>query len=108
MLSVFHFVTPGIDHFEPTAKVRESDARAAAVGPRFWEETILDPAGEHSFLFPDVYVDERGTVVAYAVLESVFDQRDEEQRRYESVRRISGSETSSRTWRGRRMRISSI
>ena len=32
MLSVFHFVTPGIDHFEPTAKVRESDARAAAVG----------------------------------------------------------------------------
>ena len=70
---------PGIEEGETLAEVGQSDARTAVVFLVLGEKAVFDAADDVVILLPDVDADERGLVVAHPVLESILDERDEEQ-----------------------------
>ena len=70
---------PGIEEGETLAEVGQSDARTAVVFLVLGEKAVFDAADDVVILLPDVDTDERRLVVAHPVLESILDERDEEQ-----------------------------
>ena len=70
---------PGIEEGETLAEVGQSDARTAVVFLVLGEKAVFDAADDVVSLLADVDADERRLVVAHPVLESILDERNEEQ-----------------------------
>ena len=69
----------GVEQGEALAEVGQSDARTAVVVAVLGEKAVFDAADDVVSLLADVDADERRLVVAHPVLESILDERDEEQ-----------------------------
>ena len=99
-----------IQQFQPPAEILQPNAGAALVlSVVFREVAVADRADDPCPFLVNLQVDKRGFVVAYPMLESIFDQGDEEERRHLSFwcGRPADMSVVSFTCSGRRIRISS-
>ena len=87
-----------IQQFQPPAEILQPNAGTALVlSVVFREVAVADRAGDPCPFLVNLQVDKRRFVVAYPMLESIFDQGDEEERRHLSFwcgRRYVGGEVS--------------
>ena len=79
-----------VQQFQPSAEVLQSYAGSALVLSVIFREVAVADGADDPFPFlMNLQVDKRGFVVAHPMLESIFDQGDEKERRHLCLWRVS-------------------